>query len=70
MRARKQWESLWQQLHARFDQWLERLEEQWPEAAPTFAVVTETVWDLRQALTGSLSETSVAHTPQDAYTRQ
>jgi hypothetical protein len=26
VRARKQWESLRQQLHARFDQWLDRLE--------------------------------------------
>ena len=70
VRARKQWESLRQQLHARFDQWLDKLEEQWPESAPTLAAVTETVWDLRQALTGSLTETLVAHTHQDEYTRQ
>jgi hypothetical protein len=70
VRARKQWESLRQQLHARFDQWLDRLEEQWPEAEPTLTAVTETVWDLRQALTGSLAETIVAHTHQDEYTRQ
>lgn len=70
VRARKQWESLRQQLHGRFDQWLDKLEEQWPESAPTLAAVTETVWDLRQALTGSLTETLVAHTHQDEYTRQ
>jgi hypothetical protein len=70
VRARKQWESLRQQLHARFDQWLDRLEEQWPEPAPTLAAVTETVWALRQALTGSLTETIVMHTHQDEYTRQ
>jgi Uncharacterised protein family (UPF0236) len=70
VRARKQWESLRQQLHARFDQWLDRLEEQWPESEPTLAAVTETVWTLRQALTGSLTETIVAHTHQDEYTRQ
>ncbi len=35
VRARKPWESLRQQLHARFDQWLDRLEEQWPETEPT-----------------------------------
>jgi len=68
VRARKQWESLRQQLHARFDQWLDRLEEQWPEAAPALAAVTEMVWDLRQALTGSLTVTLVAHTHQDVTT--
>jgi Uncharacterised protein family (UPF0236) len=70
VRARKQWENLRQQLHARFDQWLDKLEEQWPESEPTLAAVTETVWTLRQALTGSLTETIVAHTHQDEYTRQ
>ena len=70
MRARKQWESLRQQLHARFDQWLDRREEQWPEAEPTLAAVTETGWALRQVLTGSLIETIMAHTHQDEYTRQ
>jgi cyclopropane fatty-acyl-phospholipid synthase-like methyltransferase len=70
VRARKQWESLRPQLHARFDQWLDRLEEQWPESEPTLAAVTETVWDLRHALTGSLTETLVAHTHQAEYTRQ
>src|SRR5262249_42152429 len=70
VRARKQWESLRQQLHVRFDQWLDRLEEQWPEAEPTLAAVTETVWDLRQALTGSLTEALVAHPHQDESPRQ
>jgi len=70
VRARKQWESLRHQLQARFDQWLDRLEEQWPESEPTLAAVTETVWDLRHALTGSLTETLVAHKHQAEYTRQ
>jgi len=70
VRARKQWESRRQQRHARFDQWLDQLEEQWPESEPTLAAVTETVWDLRHALTGSLPATMVAHTHQAAYTRQ
>src|SRR5262249_29727302 len=68
--ARKRWESLRHQLQARFDQWLDRLEEQWPESEPTLAAVTETVWDLRHALTGSLTETLVAHKHQAEYTRQ
>ena len=57
VRARKQWDVLRGQLHTRFDQWLDRLEEQLQEPAPSLAQVTETVWNLRQALTGSLSET-------------
>ena len=43
VRASKQWESLRQQLHARFDPWLARLEDQWPESEPTLAAVTESV---------------------------
>ena len=70
VRARKQWESLRHQLQARFDQWLDRLEAQWQASAPTLAAVTETVWDLRHALTGSLTATMVAHMYQDEYTRQ
>jgi len=70
VRARKQWESLRQQLHARFDQWLDGLEEQLQEPEPTLAAVTETVWDLRQELTGSLTETIIAHVHLDEHTRQ
>jgi hypothetical protein len=70
VRARKQWESLRPQLHARFDPWLDRLEEQWPESEPTMAAVTETIWALRQALPGGLTETIVAHLHQDENLRQ
>jgi hypothetical protein len=69
VRARKQWESLRQQLHACFDQWLDRLEEQLPESEPTLAAVTKTVWNLRQALTGSLTETIIAHVHRGEHTR-
>ena len=31
VRASKQWEALRQQLHERFDQWLDTLETQWHE---------------------------------------
>jgi hypothetical protein len=34
VRARKQWDALRQQLHARFDQWLDGLEEPFQEPAP------------------------------------
>ena len=43
-------------LHARFDQWLDRLEEQVPDPQTSLAEVTEAVWKLRQDLTGGLSE--------------
>src|SRR5215471_21540031 len=38
VRARKQWDTLRQQLHARFDQWLDILEQQWHEPPSTLAV--------------------------------
>src|SRR2546429_3232189 len=61
VRARKQWDLLRQQLHSRFDQWLDGLEEQLPEPESTLAEVTEAVWNLRQDLTGGLSETIIEH---------
>jgi Uncharacterised protein family (UPF0236) len=70
VRARKQWDALRRQLHTRFDQWLDGLEAQLPEPAPTLAQVTETVWRLRQALTGGLTEAIVEHIHRGEYTRQ
>ena len=69
VRARKQWDALRHQLHDRFDQWLDGWEAQLQEPAPTLTQVTETVWHLRQALTGGLTETIVAHAHQGEYTR-
>ena len=51
-------------------QWLDGLQEQLPEPAPTLARVTETVWHLRHALTGGLTETIIAHAHQGEYTRK
>ncbi len=59
VRASKQWDLLREQLHCRFDQWLDGLQEQLPEPTSTLAEVTETVWNLRQELTGGLSETII-----------
>ena len=70
VRARKQWEALRRQLHTRFDQWLDALEAQLPDPAPSLAQVTETVWNLRQALTGGLTETIVEHAHRGEHTRQ
>jgi hypothetical protein len=61
VRARKQWTILRQQLHERFDQWLDTLEQAWHEPPSTLTEVTATVWDLRQQLTGGITETIVAH---------
>jgi hypothetical protein len=70
VRARKQRDAPRRQLHTRFDQWLDALEAQLPEPAPSLAQVTETVWNLRQALTGGLTETIVEHAHRDEHTRQ
>ena len=61
VRASKQWASLRQQLHDHFDQWLDDLQAQLPEPETTLAQIAETVWALRQDLTGSLSEAVVEH---------
>ena len=60
VRARKQWSTLRHQLHERFDQWLDTLEQAWHEPPATLSEVTATVWDLRQQLTGGITETIVA----------
>jgi hypothetical protein len=70
VRARKQWDALRGQLHIRFDPWLDGLEAQLREPAPPLAQVTETVWNLRQERTGSLTEPIVAHAHRGESTRQ
>jgi hypothetical protein len=61
VRASTQWQQLRDDLHTRFDQWLDRLPEQLPDPHTSLAEVIEAVWTLRQELTGRLSETMVAH---------
>jgi Uncharacterised protein family (UPF0236) len=70
VRARKQWATLRQRLHECFDQWLERLEKPLHESELTLAAVTEAVGHIRQALTGSLTETIIEYVHQGEYTRQ
>ena len=60
-RASSQWQQLRDDLHARFDQWLDQWQEQRPDPPTRLAAVTEAVWQLRQELTGGLSETIVEH---------
>jgi hypothetical protein len=70
VRARKQWDALRGQLHSYFDQWLDALEAQLQAPAPSLAQVTETVWNLRQALPGGLTEVIVEHAHRGEHTRQ
>lgn len=69
-RATKQREALRQQLHEGFECWLDALESQLPEPAPTLAQVRERVWALRQRLTAGVAQTILAHTHQNAQHRQ
>jgi hypothetical protein len=55
VRARKQWTIIRQQLHERFEQWLDALEERLSASQPTLPEVTQVVWDLRQSLMGRTS---------------
>jgi uncharacterized protein UPF0236 len=69
VRASTQWQRLRDDLHTRFDQWLDRLEEQLPDPQASLAEVTEAIWKLRQDLTGGLSETIVEQAHVDERTR-
>ena len=69
VRARKQWSTLRQQLHERFDQWLDTLEQRWHEAPSTLTEVTATVWDLRPQLPGGSTETTVAQVQRGDHDR-
>lgn len=69
VRASKQWDQLRQALHTRFDQWLDKVQEQLSEPTATLSEVTETVWNLRQDLTGGLSETIVTEAQTSELSR-
>ena len=49
-------------MHECFDRGLDQLEAALPEVAPTLGQVSETIWALRQQLTGGVAETLVHHT--------
>ena len=70
VRASSQWQKLRDDLHTRFDQWLDRLQEKLPDPHTSLAEVSEAVWTLRQELTGGLSETMVEHGHREERTRQ
>jgi uncharacterized protein UPF0236 len=56
VRERKQQAEFRRQLHERVDHWLDALEEQVKEPKPTLEQLTRAVWELRQELTGSVTE--------------
>jgi hypothetical protein len=70
IRASSQGQRLRADLHERFDQWLDRLQAQLPEPQVLLAEVSETVWTLRQDLTGSICEAIVEHGHAGESTRQ
>jgi hypothetical protein len=70
VRARKPWSTLRQQLHERLDQWLDTLAQRWPEPPSTLTEVTATVWDLRQPLTGGITEPGMGRSDDDTPVRR
>jgi uncharacterized protein UPF0236 len=70
VRASQQWQTLRQDLHNRFDQWLDDLQEQLPQLDMTLAQVSDCIWQRRQELTGGLMETIIAHAHADEQHRQ
>ena len=69
VRASQKHQALRQQLHERFDQWLDTLERQLPEAELPLHHVSETIWGLRQSLTASVAQTIVEHRHQAEHRR-
>jgi hypothetical protein len=61
VRASSQWQRLRDDLHARFDQWLDDLQAQLPNPQALLAEVSETVRRLRHDLTGGICEAIVQH---------
>jgi exonuclease VII large subunit len=70
VRATQQRQALRQRLHERFDQWLDELNAQLPEAEPTLAQVSETIWSLRQGLTASGAQTIIEQAHQKERNRK
>jgi Uncharacterised protein family (UPF0236) len=62
IRASHQRQALRQELHERFERWLDEVEAALPEPALTLAQVSETIWALRQQLTASVAQTIIEHT--------
>ena len=70
VRTSQQRQGLRQPLHERFDQWLDEVETQLPEAHATLAQVSETIWSLRQGLTAEVAQTLIEQSHPDERGRQ
>jgi hypothetical protein len=70
IRASQQHHALRRHLHERFDQWLDEVEAQLPEADVTLAQVSESLWSLRQGLTASVAQTLIEQSHQEERGRQ
>jgi hypothetical protein len=70
VRAMQQRQALRHQLHERFDQWLDAVEARLPEAKPTLAQGSETIWSLRQGLTAGVAQTMIEQTHQEERHRK
>jgi hypothetical protein len=58
------------QLHERFDQWLDQVEERVPEKTPTLEQVTRELFATRQELTGMIAEMLVKQAYAEALEQQ
>ena len=70
VRASKPWASLRPQLHDYFDLWLDDLQAKLPNPETPLTQIAETMWDLRQDLTGSLTEAIVEYGHRFEFMRQ
>jgi hypothetical protein len=70
VRATQQRQTLRQQLHERFDQWLDEVDAQLPESDVTLAQVSETIWSLRQGLTAGVAQTIIEQAHQKERNRK
>jgi hypothetical protein len=70
VRASSQWQRLRDNLHARFDQWIDGLQAQLPDLQAHLAEVTEAVWNLRQDLTSGICEAIVQYGHAGESTRR
>lgn len=59
IRASHQRQAWRAQLHDCFDRWLDEVDSELPEAAPTLARVSGAIWALRQSLTAGIAQTIV-----------
>ena len=70
VRATQQRQALRQQLHERFDQWLDEVDAHLPESDATLAQVSETIWSLRQGLSAAVAQTIIEQAHQEERDRK